>query len=134
MGLCRRIILSVIFINKRKIYDKRRIKIMWLARNKNGDLRLFEMPPRRFHEGPMLSSELTGFNDAITVGNDEYSFWAVQEYYQSNKIDNLKNYGLRLITEEISKGGKVWHSYEPEWAKGIKWEDKPIEIFLNLED
>ena len=52
---------------------------MWIARNKNGELRIFEMPPRRFHDGPMIDSNLVGFNNAVSVGNDEYSFWAVQE-------------------------------------------------------
>ena len=101
---------------------------MWLARNKLGDLRLFEMPPRRFHEGPMLSSELIGFNDAITVGNDEYSFWVIQVYCQSNNISHSSSLGMKLMTEEISKGEKVWYSYEPEWAKDLKWEDEPIEV------
>ena len=102
---------------------------MWLARNKEGDLRLFEMPPRRFHEGPMLSSELTGFNDAITVGNDEYSFWAIQVYYQSNNIKHSSSLGMKLMTEKQKPDGKiVWYKYEPEWAKGIKWEDEPIEV------
>ena len=53
---------------------------MWVAVNRDGKARLFETPPRRFHDGPTLPAELVGFNDAVSVGDgkDEYSFWAVK--------------------------------------------------------
>ena len=105
---------------------------MWIAKNRSGDLRLFEMPPRRFHEGPSLSSELVGFNDAITVGNDEYSFWAVQEFCKSNRIDDRKHYGYRLMTEKVENGHKVWFSYTPECFKNMRWEDEPIEVEIYI--
>lgn len=101
---------------------------MWIARNKEGDLRLFEGPPRRFHEGPMLDSRLTGFNDAVSVGNDEYSFWAEQVYYESNKLPDGKCRGLMIMTEDYEDGHKVWFSYEPEWARDLIWEDEPVEV------
>ena len=101
---------------------------MWVARNKSGQLRLFEMPPRRFHDGPILSKELIGFNDSVSVGNDEYSFWAIQEFYKSNRIDNNGAYGCKLMHEKIEDGHKVWVSYEPEFLKDLKWEDEPIEV------
>ena len=97
---------------------------MWIARNKDGDLRLFEFPPKRYHEGPMLSSKLTGFNDAVTLGHDEYSFWAVPEYCNSNVI---KSYGLKFYT---GPSESMWVPYIPEVFKNMKWEDEPIEVEL----
>ena len=49
---------------------------MWVAVNRDGNARLFEMPPRRFHNGSTLPAKLVGFNDAVYVGDgkDEYSF------------------------------------------------------------
>jgi hypothetical protein len=105
---------------------------MWIARNKNGELRIFEEPPRRYHEGPMLDSNLVGFNDTVSVGNDDYSFWAVQEFYQSNRIDDRKHCGIRIMTERIENGKKFWYSYVPECAKELTWEDEPIEIEIQL--
>ena len=105
---------------------------MWIARNKNGDLRIFDLPPRRFHAGPMLDSFKVGFNDAVTVGDDEYSFWAVQEYFESNRIDNNKNYGLEIYTEAEESGKKVWFKYIPECVKDLTWEDDPKEIVICL--
>ena len=107
---------------------------MWIARNKSGDLRLFEMPPRRFHEGAALPSELVGFNDAVTVGDgkDEYSFWAHQEHCESNRIDDKKEYGIRLMTEKNENGKKIWYSYVPDCVKNMKWEDEPIEVEIHI--
>lgn len=102
---------------------------MWIARNKDGDLRLFEMPPRRFHEGPMLPGDLTGFNDAVTVGDDPYSFWAVQKYCESDQLDDAKQYGITLYTEHVDNDGKkVWTPYVPECVKNLRWEDDPVEV------
>ena len=107
---------------------------MWIAINKDGRPKLFEMPPKRFHEGPMLSPELVGFNDAISVGNDEYSFWAVQEFYDSNRIDDRKHLGYDIMTENEEEGHKVWHSYIPKCIENMTWEDEPIEIEISLKD
>lgn len=103
---------------------------MWAARNKNGKLRLFEMPPTRFHDGHSLPSELVGFNDAVSVGDgkDIYSFWAVQEFYKSNRIDNKKHYGYRLMYEHMEDGRQIWSEEEPEFLKDLKWEDEPVEL------
>ena len=104
---------------------------MWIARNKlDNRLKVFELPPRRFHDGACLDSKLVGFNDSISVGDgkDDYSFWAEQIYYKSNEIPDKKCYGLRIMTEGVEDGHKVWYPYEPEWAKDLKWEDEPIEI------
>lgn len=100
---------------------------MWVARNRTGELRCFEMPPRRFHSGSTLSSEKTGFNDAVYIDDgseDTYSFWAVQKYYESNRIEG-KEYGFRLMK---TVGTDTWGEYEPEWCKDIKWEDEPVEV------
>ena len=101
---------------------------MWLAKNKNGSLKIFDRPPRRFHEGAALESQKVGFNDAVTLGNDDYSFWAVQEYCDSNKIDDFRNYGIDIRTMVIRNGEKYFIPYIPECAKHITWEDAPIEI------
>ena len=101
---------------------------MWLARNKNGNLRIFARPPRRFHEGAALESQKVGFNDAITLGNDDDSFWAVQEYCDSNRIDDFRNYGIDIKTIVIRNGEKYFIPYIPECAKHITWEDEPIEV------
>lgn len=101
---------------------------MWIARNRNGKLRAFEMPPRRFHSGSTLPYEKTGFNDAVYIDDgkeDTYSFWAIQEFYESNTIKDRKAYGMRLYT---TKGKDVWGTYEPEWAKTLTWEDEPVEV------
>lgn len=101
---------------------------MWLAKNKDGRLRIFARPPRRFHEGAALESQKVGFNDAITLGNDDYSFWAVQEYCDSNRIDDFRNYGIDIKTIVIRNGEKYFIPYIPECAKHITWEDEPIEV------
>ena len=101
---------------------------MWIARNRTGDLRIFETEPRRFHEGPRLSSKLEGFNDEISVGNDEYSFWAVQEYCDTNLITDRKQLGLEMWIRGMMDGQEVCYRYEPEWVKDITWEDKPVEV------
>ena len=101
---------------------------MWLARNKDGSLRIFARPPRRFHDGAALESQKVGFNDAITLGNDDYSFWAVQEYCDSNRIDDFRNYGIDIRTEIIRNGEKHFIPYIPECARHITWEDEPIEV------
>lgn len=103
---------------------------MWVARNRTGELRCFEMPPRRFHSGSTLSSEKTGFNDAVYIDDgseDTYSFWAVQKYYESNRIEG-KEYGFRLMKTICTD---TWGEYEPEWCKDLKWEDEPIEVDLS---
>ena len=105
---------------------------MWIAVNKDGRPKLFETPPKRFHDGAMLSPELVGFNDAISVGNDEYSFWAVQEFYNSNRIDDRKHLGYNIITEDEEEGYKVWYSYVPKCVENMTWEDEPIEIEISL--
>lgn len=103
---------------------------MWVAVNKDGKVRLFEMPPKRFHAGPMLPAELFGFNDAVSVGDgkDEYSFWAIQEFRDSNRIDSGKCYGYRIMTESIEDGHKVWLTYVPDCIKDMTWEDEPVEV------
>ena len=104
---------------------------MWIARNKlDNRLKVFELPPKRFHDGPGLDSNLIGFNDSVSVGDgkDIYSFWAEQMYSNSNKIDNKKCYGFTLFAEGYETKNKVWYPYEPEWTKDLKWEDEPIEI------
>ena len=101
---------------------------MWLARNKDGSLRIFARPPRRFHDGAALEPQKVGFNDAITLGNDDYSFWAVQEYCDSNRIDDFRNYGIDIRTEIIRNGEKYFIPYIPECARHITWEDEPIEV------
>lgn len=100
---------------------------MWIARNKDGGLRLFEFPPRRFHEGPMLSPDLIGFNDAVSLGDDDcYSFWAVPEYVNGNAI---KSYGLRFYTERyVDDKESIWAPYTPEDFKDLEWEDEPVEV------
>ena len=105
---------------------------MWIAVNKDGRPKLFEMPPKRFHEGPTLSPELVGFNNAISIGNDEYSFWAVQEFYDSNRIDDRKHLGYNIMTENEEEGHKVWYSYIPKCVENMTWEDEPIEIEISL--
>lgn len=109
---------------------------MWVAVNKNGNVRLFEMPPRRFHSGPMLPTKLVGFNDAVSVGDgeDTESFWAVQEYRDSNRIDNSKYYGYRIMTEteDPKDGHKVWLTYIPDCIKEMTWEDEPIEVKITI--
>lgn len=105
---------------------------MWIAVNKDGRPKLFEMPPKRFHEGPALSPELVGFNDAISVGNDEYSFWAVQEFCDSNRIDDRKHLGYNIMTENEEEGHKVWCSYVPKCVENMTWEDEPIEIEITI--
>lgn len=104
---------------------------MWIARNKlDNRLKVFELPPRRFHDGACLDSKLVGFNDSISVGDgkDDYSFWAEQMYCDSNRIDDIKCYGFTLFTEGNETTNKVWFSYEPEWARDLKWEDEPVEV------
>ena len=105
---------------------------MWIAVNRDGRPKVFEMPPKRFHEGPALSPELVGFNDAISVGNDEYSFWAVQEFYDSNRIDDRKHLGYNIMTENEEEGHKVWYSYIPKCVENMTWEDEPIEIEISI--
>jgi hypothetical protein len=105
---------------------------MWIARNRTGDLRIFETEPRRFHEGPGLSSKLVGFNDEISVGDDEYSFWAVQEYCDSNLITDRIHFGLKIMTRGMEDGQEVFYMYEPDWARDITWEDKPVEVEITL--
>lgn len=105
---------------------------MWVARNRLGDLRIFEFPPRRFHSGSCLSSEDTGFNDDVYIGNgkdDTYSFWAIQKYYESDVIDDHASYGLTLY-ESSNEKDIICKQYEPSWAKDLKWEDEPIEVMI----
>lgn len=101
---------------------------MWLAKNKDGSLRIFARPPRRFHDGAALEPQKIGFNDTITLGNDDYSFWAVQEYCDSNRIDDFRNYGIDIRTEIIRNGERYFIPYIPECARHITWEDEPIEV------
>ena len=107
---------------------------MWLARNKYGVLRIFERKPKRFHDGPMLDSKYIGFNDAVTVGDgkDEYSFWAVQEFTDSNRIDDQRSFGIAILTERKEEGKTVIISYVPECAKNLTWEDDPVEVELKM--
>jgi hypothetical protein len=106
---------------------------MWVARNKNGKFRLFETPPRRYHDGPKLPAELIGFNDAVSVGDgeDEYSFWAVQKYYNSNIIEG-KEYGYRIMTEGTEDEHPVWFEYVPECIKDMTWKDEPVEVEIRI--
>ena len=107
---------------------------MWVAVNKDGKARLFEMPPRRFHDGPMLPAELVGFDDAVSVGDgkDEYSFWAVQEFYKSNRIDDKAHYGYKLMTEDVEDGQPIWFEYVPDCIKDMTWEDEPVEVEITI--
>lgn len=101
---------------------------MWVARNRDGELRVFEMPPRRFHIGSSLPYKKTGFNDAVYIDDgteDICSFWAIQKYQNSNYIDDKKSYGIRLF---YPKDENIWSLYEPEWAKTLRWEDEPVEV------
>lgn len=101
---------------------------MWIARNKDGHLRMFELPPRRFHDGACLNAELVGFDDAVSVGDgqDIYSFWAIQKYYQSNVLEK-DSYGIRLMK---SCEDDSYETYIPDFCKDLKWEDDPIEISI----
>jgi hypothetical protein len=106
---------------------------MWVAVNRDGKARLFEMPPRRFHDGPMLPAELVGFDDAVSVGDgkDEYSFWAVQKYYKSNEIEGSE-YGYIIMTEDIEDGRPIWFEYVPDCIKDMTWEDEPVEVEISI--
>jgi len=103
---------------------------MWIARNKDGELRLFEFPPRRYHEGAELSSSDTGFNDKVSVadGKDIYSFWAIQKYHRSNYL-GMDSYGIRIFTKQDED---AYSKYEPECCKNLKWEDEPIEVSITI--
>lgn len=101
---------------------------MWLAKNKDGSLRIFARPPRRFHDGTALEPQKVGFNDTITLGNDDYSFWAIQEYCDSNRIDDFRNYGIDIRTAVIRNGKEHFIPYIPECARHITWEDEPVEV------
>ena len=107
---------------------------MWVAVNRDGKARLFEMPPRRFHNGPTLSSKLVGFNDAVYVGDgkDEYSFWAVQKFYKLNRIDDKSSFGYKFMTEDIDDGHPIWHEYVPDCIKDMTWEDEPVEVEISI--
>lgn len=107
---------------------------MWLAKNKNGALRIFERKPKRFHDGPMLGSKYIGFNDAVTVGDgkDDYSFWAVQEFLDSNRIDDQRSFGIAILTERKEEDKTVRISYVPECAKNLTWEDEPVEVGIYI--
>lgn len=103
---------------------------MWIARNRTGDLRCFEMPPRRFHDGPLLYKPDIGFNDDVYIRDgkeDIYSFWAVQEWHGSNKITNGHCRGFRLMRP---CGENTWEEYEPKWIKNITWENEPVEVLI----
>ena len=107
---------------------------MWVAVNRDGKARLFEMPPRRFHNGSTLPAKLVGFNDAVYVGDgkDEYSFWAVQKFYKLNRIDDKSSFGYKLMTEDVDRRHPIWREYVPDCIKDMTWEDEPVEVEISI--
>jgi len=104
---------------------------MWVARDRDGKLRLFQSIPRRYHEGPGLSSDKVGFNDAVTIGDDEYSFWAIQKFYKSNIIDP-DCHGILFYKSTDREG--VTASYGHEVFRDLTWEHEPIEVEVVARD
>lgn len=88
--------------------DEPRNKVhFYMARNKNGILNLYLNKPLR---------------------NKQFGYWYQNEYDEDNDVYILK--AARLASCEYIG----YLGLNPEDFKNLKWEDEPVEVFLNLED
>lgn len=100
--------IAVCVVAMGKVKEPRNKVRLFVARNLRGDLNLYLNKPQR---------------------NNNLRSWYYYSFYEQ-KGDKFKWMSTRIVEEEYFKDLGL----NPDDFKGLKWEDEPVEVFLNLED
>ena len=100
--------IAVCIVAMGKVKEPRNKVRFYVARNLRGELSLYLNKPQR---------------------NNKARSWYYYSFYEQ-KGDKFKWTSTRIVEEEYFKDLGL----NPDNFKDLKWEDEPVEVFINLED